>query len=297
MQAGFTGSSNIVLVVLISVPACFQQCLSLLCSARVVLYCCCLFRKAAGFCFLLFFQPHSSYALSPCLHFPCSETGQLVLVPECPALPFPSCPALIAERWCLTGRTKRCIISRPPFPSSVFNFCTWSACWLWAPGTWRRGRASCSSPWSPGEGSGRAGCHSEAAHLCRNACSEQNKACTNSYHFSKEECHSFLKIYIILQDSATPLHKNCLPSDGWRGQGMESMCISKLHGTAASPPECCSSAVQLPHSIPFASIPWARTSGSTKGKIVGSKCCWENVKDWQDTERCCWLKKDLEGLK
>lgn len=214
---------------------------------------------------------------------PCAR--QPILVPERPALPFPSCPALIAERWCLTGHTKRCVISRPPFPSLVFSFCTRSACWLWAPGTWRRGSASCSAPWSPGEGSGRAGCHSGAAHLCRNACSEQNKACTNSYHFSKEECHSFPEIYIILQNSATPLHKSCLPSAGGWGQGMGSTDVSELRGTAASPPKCCSPAVWLPHSVPFASVAQAPASGVLKGKTVGSKCCWENVKDWQPTER------------
>lgn len=55
-----------------------------------------------------------------------------------------------------------------------------------------------------------------------------------------------------------------------------------------------SSCCILSHLLPYPELP---LQGYTKRKIVGSKCCWENVEDWQSTKRGCWIKKGLEGLK
>lgn len=78
-----------------------------------------------------------------------------------------------------------------------------------------------------GEGSNSTGCRSEVAHLCRNACSEQNSACTNSYLFSKDECHSFLDIHIISQKFCYPV-KQMLLSHSWLAQPRQPVCPSPL---------------------------------------------------------------------
>lgn len=82
-------------LVFISVPACSQQSVSLLCSATVVLYCCCVLCKAPGFCFsAMFFLCVVSLLHLPCLGNGLPVLGSRSLFPS--ALLFPSPLAL---RW------------------------------------------------------------------------------------------------------------------------------------------------------------------------------------------------------
>lgn len=171
-----------------------------------------------------------------------------------------------------------------------------------------------------GKGSNSTGCHSGVAHLCRNACSEQNNTCTNSYRFSKDEYHSFLEIYIISQKFCCPV-KQVLHSHSWLVQPRQPLC------PALPSPVCCLSSAsgsmdvyiylhltvrpsQMSfichfdcHTLCLICLHCLNSHCSNsqevikKKKIVGSKHCWENVKDWQPTEKGCWHKKDLEGLK
>lgn len=162
------------------------------------------------------------------------------------------------------------------------------------------------------------GCHSGVAHLCRNACSDQNNACTNSYLFSKDECHSFLEIYIISKKFCY-LVEQMLHSHSRLAQPRQpvcpvlpspSRCLRSVSGSMSvyvhlhltvSPSQmsfichfgCCTLCLICLYSLNSHCC----NSRSNKKKIVGSKHCWENVKDWQPSERGCWLKKDLEGLK
>lgn len=169
-----------------------------------------------------------------------------------------------------------------------------------------------------GKGSNSTGCHSGVPHLCRNACSEQNNTCTNSYLFSKDECHSFLEICIILQKFCYPVEQ-MLHSHSCLAQPRQPAC------PALPSPLCCLRSASRsmdvyihlhltvsPSQMSFICHFGCHTLGliclhslnshcsNSQGvikKIVGSKHCWENVKAWQPTERGCWLKKDLESLK
>lgn len=103
------------------------------------------------------------------------------------------------------------------------------------------------------------------------------------------------------------LSKLCLPTAGWHSQGSPTAwhCRAPCTGTWAELPALpkCHSPVTLAaglclsHLLTCPKLSLQPLSGGTKKKVAGSKCCWENVKDWQPTERGRWLKKDLEGLK
>lgn len=83
-----------------------------------------------------------------------------------------------------------------------------------------------------GNRSNSTGCCSELAYLHRNSCSEQNSTCTNSYLFSKDECHCFLEIYIISQRFCLPVEQ-MLHSHGWLAQPGQPVC------PALPTPLCC----------------------------------------------------------
>lgn len=68
-----------------------------------------------------------------------------------------------------------------------------------------------------GKRSNSTGYHSGVAHLCRNACLEQNKACA-LYLFSKDECNCFLKFcYPVVQ---------MVHSQGWLAQPKQPVCLT-----------------------------------------------------------------------
>lgn len=188
--------------------------------------------KSSGFFFfffMLFFQPHYSCVLSPSLPWRCTSCiHQLVLIPECPVPSFPLLCCSNSRMLMLNWPYKMIHYLTPLLsPSSVFNFSARSVCWLWAASTLRRRNVSRltleTAVQTAAKGSNSTGCHSGVAHLCRNTCSEQNNACTNSYLFSKDECRSFLETYIILQKFCYPVEQ-VLRSHSWLVQPRQPVC-------------------------------------------------------------------------